>query len=267
MKRILSIICFSLLLFSCKNEKAKGTFSIKGEIKNAPDQKIYIEELFFSERDPEILDTATIKNGQFTLTAIGATEGLYRLRLSDSKAAFVFINDKPEISFSADLKNLSLKTPTFNTPANILLREFIVLVDSQKTAIQSQVAALEELKAQRVSDSIYRIYQDTLNQTAANLKNYIVGYIDTTSDPVMALFALGYTRNIDASLLERPVATLSKRFPKNESIAAVVQQYNKMVAETKAASNIPQVGSMAPELKMPDTTGKMFALSSLRGKY
>ena len=38
--------------------------------------------------------------------------------------------------------------------------------------------------------------------------------------------------------------------------------------EEMAAKNpMPQIGDMAPEISMPDTSGKMFSLSQLKGKY
>jgi len=47
---------------------------VTGELKNTPDQKIYLEELYFSQKDPAVLDTAEIKNGKFSLTALAPGE-------------------------------------------------------------------------------------------------------------------------------------------------------------------------------------------------
>src|SRR5262249_38649611 len=45
---------------------------------------------------------------------------------------------------------------------------------------------------------------------------------------------------------------------------SMVAQYNQMMAQYNAT---PHEGSIAPDINMPDTSGKPFALSMLRGKY
>ena len=57
MKRSLSVVAVALLLFSCKNDSDKEKFTVSGELKNTPDSLVYLEELFFSEAAPEVLDT------------------------------------------------------------------------------------------------------------------------------------------------------------------------------------------------------------------
>ena len=50
MKKILIIICIAFS-FSCNNEKKiNGEFTVSGHIKNAPDQNIFLEEVYFSEK-------------------------------------------------------------------------------------------------------------------------------------------------------------------------------------------------------------------------
>jgi peroxiredoxin len=267
MKKLFSIIFIAVVLVSCNHKAAKGTFSITGEIKNAPDQKVYLDQLFFSNDDPQVLDTAEMKDGKFTLSGIGPDEGLYRIRLEKSKSGFIFINDQKDISFEANMQNLSLSGPSFNTPANVLLKGFINSVDSQGNVLEAEQAQLDQLKAQNVSDSIYKLGADELDKKTTVIKDYILNYIDTTSDPIMALFALGYTRSIDPVLLTKPVNDLSQRFAQNKTVAAMVVQFNQMLQQNQAKPAALGVGSMAPEIVMPDVNGRQFALSSLRGKY
>ena len=121
------------LLFSCNNQTPKGTFAVTGEIKNVPDQKIYLEELYFSQKDPVVLDTADIKKGKFTVSALAPQQGFYRLRMEKSEApGFIFINDQALISFTADQNNLSFETIDFNSPLNHQLRNFITTINAQK---------------------------------------------------------------------------------------------------------------------------------------
>src|SRR6187402_1239801 len=103
MKRILSAAAIAAILFSCNTEKDQGRFTLDGEIKGVSDQKIYLEELYFSEKKPEVLDTAEIKNGKFTVSALAPEEGLFRLRTEDQKTAYIFISDKDKMTLTADV--------------------------------------------------------------------------------------------------------------------------------------------------------------------
>src|ERR1700761_7116776 len=133
MKKAIVIIAGILFLASCKMHKDNGKFTITGEIKNAPDQKIYLEELYFSDKDPQVLDTVDLKGGKFTASAFAPEEGLYRLRLENSKGnGFIFINDKEDISFESDYNNPTLQNTSFDTYANSLLKNFFTTLDTQR---------------------------------------------------------------------------------------------------------------------------------------
>lgn len=265
MKKLLTIAACVTFLISCKNEgTVTGKFTVTGQIKNAPNQKIYLEELFFSEKNPEVLDTGEIKDGKFTVTASAPEEGLYRLRLEKDSAFFVLINDKSNLDFAADYDNLTIDAATVNSPANASLRKFIAGIQSQRVALSTQSAIVDQLTASGATDSAIAVTTQTFSEKETAYKKYIATYIDTTTDPVVAVFALGYSQSVEPAVLEKSISGLSKRFPKHVALNALVAQYKQMIAEYKAK---PQVGSDAPDINMADTSGKPFALSMLRGKY
>jgi peroxiredoxin len=106
--------------------------------------------------------------------------------------------------------------------------------------------------------------QKDFAEKQTDFQQYTLRYLDTTSNAIMALFSLGYTRNIEPEKIETTVAGLAKRFPTNQAIATIVAQYNQIIAQNKSK---PKDGGMAPEITMADTNGKPFSLSMLRGKY
>ena len=264
MKKVLAIVCFAAVLLSCKHDEPKGKFVVSGQIKNAPDQKVYLEELFFSDKNPEVLDTGEIKNGNFSVTALAPEEGLYRLRMEKDSSFFVFINDKPEIGFSVDYNKLSSEVAAFNSPANASLKKFITTIQTQKTGLETQAAMVQQLTASGPADSAVMVVKNEFDKKDSTYKNFIIQYVDTTSNAVMALFALGYSRNIEPAKLEKAINGLPKRFPQHLALNSLVAQYNQMITQAKGK---PQEGVMAPDITMPDTSGKMFSLSMLKGKY
>ena len=264
MKKFLPLIASVFFLFSCSTSVQKGQFTITGELKNTPDQKIYLEELYFSQKDPAVLDTSEIKNGKFSLTALAPEEGLYRLRLEKSEAAFIFINDQPAIPFSSDLNSLSLENAKFNSPANYLLRSFMVDIEKQRKELEDKASILQQYKNPLPSDSTYQVMQLDILDKQAKFQQNVLRYIDTTSNAVMALFSLGYTRDIEPEKIETAIGGLTKRFPTNQAIATIVAQYKQLIAQNKS---LPKIGGIAPDITMADTSGKAFSLSMLRGKY
>ena len=267
MKKIFVAALCTVILLSCNNKSETGKFTVTGQIKNAPNQKVYLEELFFSEKDPEVLDTAEIKNGQFTIAALAPEEGLYRLRLEKDSAFFIVINDKSELGFSADYKDLSIGGASINSAANASLKKFITGIQQQRMALEIKAAEVQQLSAAGPTDSAFMVTKKAFDEKDAAYNNFIAQYIDTTNDAVIALFAIGYSRNIEPEKLEKVIAGLPKRFPNHMALNSLVAQYKQLIAQSKAKALKPQEGGMAPDINMPDTSDKPFALSMLRGKY
>jgi peroxiredoxin len=274
MKKIFVYILVVILVSACSNQEDKNKFTVTGEVKNAPDQEVYLEELFFSQKAPQVIDTAAVKGGKFMLTGIAPQQGMYRIRFKEGNTGFIFINDKPAINFSADLKSIDIASVSFNTPANSVLKKFISVLDQQRTEIGAAGKKLKELRAATgTSDSLIAVTDAGMQAAIKSRNNYILAFLDTISNPVMASFTLGYAANmgIDNKELEKPVVALQKRFAGNETVTALVAQFNAMQQQQKAeqqaqATKMPP-GSMAPDITLPDTDGKPFSLSSLRGKY
>ncbi len=265
-------LCFTviILLVSCKSQTEKGKFTLTGEVKNIGDQDIYLEQLYFSQKNPEVMDTASIKNGKFSLSAKATEEGMYRLRMEKMNAGFIFINDQPNISFKADMKDVSLEGPQFNSPANVLLKKLIVQLEDKRKEAMATGQKINEYTTQK-NDSSLAIETAKMNVLQEDYKNFLIRFIDTCSHPVVTMFALGYTREIDPALLKKSIDGLQVRFPKHQGIASIVTQYNEMMAQVNKpqppVNAMPGVGSMAPDFTMNDVNGKPFSLSQLKGKY
>ena len=261
----LLIIAITVLLISCNTDKTKGKFTVYGEIKNIPNQKIFLEEIYFDQKPPLVLDTMQIVNGKFKFNEIAQEQGLYRLRLEKSYAYF-FINDKSDIPFSADAKEQSLQSQEFKTSANVSLKKFMIILDSLQSGILTQNNNLEQLLQTKPPDSILHIAQDKFNQLNEQYKSFLISYIDTTTSPVIALFALGYTEHVEAAVLNKTITDLAKRYPGHQMLGTMIARYQAQQKQTTSSASL-EVGSIAPEISLPDVNGTTFLLSSLKGKY
>ncbi len=265
MKKIF-IFIIVLFIFSCTSKHNNGLFTVKGDLKNAPDQKVYLEQLFFNQNPPQILDTADVKNGKFEVKAHAAEEGLYRLKF-EKNAGYIFINDKDDIDFAANANDSVLNTTKFNTPANASLTAFIIKLDSIHTNLINEDQTRKNYQQQN-NDSMALVADNAFNISNEWYNNFLVHYIDTAANPITALFALSYTQDVQIDTVKNLIANLTKKFPKNSSVADMQKEIDQFVAAqgNKSSGDIA-VGQMAPDITLPDVDGKPFSLSSLRGKY
>jgi len=265
MKRLL-IIFSALVFFSCKNESATGKFTVTGEIKNASDQKVFLEEVHFSQDPPVVIDTSLLEKGKVNIKSITPEEGLFRIRLEDGPG-YIFINDKDNISFTADATDQSYKSQTFNSPANASLKKFISALDSIQGVLHAAANGIKSLRGANANDSIIKASENNLTQLTSQYNDFILHYMDTTASPVLALFALGYTQQIKPDTITKTVNALAKRFPNHHSLNDLVNKYNESLAQKKPANSNPSESIMAPDFTLPDVNGKPVSLSSFRGKY
>jgi peroxiredoxin len=266
MKKIFIFVTV-LFLFSCTSKNNNGVFTVKGDLKNAPDQKVFLEQIFFNQNPPQILDTAAMKNGKFEVKAHSSEEGLYRLKF-EKNAGYIFINDKDDIDFSANANDSILNTTKFNTPANATLTAFIMRLDSIHTKLISEDQARKDFQQQK-NDSMAFIADNAFNISNGWYNDFLVKFIDTVKNPINALFALGYTQDVNIDTVKNLLANLTKKYPQNPSVAAMQKQFDQYVAaqDNQSSNGTIAVGQMAPDITLPDVDGKPFSLSSLRGKY
>jgi peroxiredoxin len=275
MKKIIAALLTIISLSACNTDEVKGKFTLTADIKNIEDQKVYLDQIFFSEANPEVLDTAEIKAGKFTVSAIGGEQGLYRLRFEKQESgSYIFINDKSNISLKADVNDKNLNSTVFNSPANKALNDFSIAFTERNNALKSIGVEIDSLKKIKAKDSLLQAKIATYKTSGDSFKKFILKSIDSIDYPVVGMLLLGNTNGIDKAEVTPVVNKLAKRFPTHSGITALIKRFNEPpppapVATEQSAkpTNLVGVGSMAPQISMTDTSGKPFLLSSLRGKY
>ncbi len=270
MKKIILIVVVAISFAACKNKNDEGKFTLNANVTNLPDQQVYLDQLHFSDKAPEVLDTAEVKGGKFSLSATAAEQGFYRIRFQNQEAGYVFINDQPEIEFVADAKDTTLQGPSFNTPANATLKNFLIRMDGKRNEYVAERQRIDAGLLTNSSDSAKDAGAKILASLDQGFKNMVVSTMDTVSNPVVAEFLLGYTQGMDTAVVKKSIASLQKRFPDHQALAGLITIYQQSI-QAPVAANVPasgtKIGSIAPDFTMNDINGKPFTLSSLRGKY
>lgn len=271
MKRSMVLAAMAALLFSCKSTDNKK-FTVTGELRSATDKKLYLEEWFFTQAPPEVLDTVELKDGKFSVSFAATEEGLYRLRNAESDKTFLFINDGSDISFSADVNNTDPVSYSFSGSANSSLKKFLLHTDSIGKLIAAKDKLLTSLKNSGVpdSDSTYSAQFGEFLKINDGFTAYCFAYADTSRSPVVSLFAVTMP-SVEIPKLEQPLANLAERFPGHTGIAGALNYTKRLLAQRREMQSMPQsaatVGSIAPEITMNDVNGNPHSLSQFRGKY
>ncbi len=274
MKKLGFILLLAISFVACKNETKNGEFTVEGNMKNAEDQQVYLEQLYFTEQAPMVLDTAEMKAGIFTLKGSGTEEGMYRIRLSKVDNGYIFINDGNPIKFTADLNDKTLTGASFSGPANTSLKKFLGELDTRRNAFQQTANRIKELELHANNDSALTVEKANMEKLTTEANQYILSVVDTSSHPVIGIFALGYSQGIDSSKTNKSIELLAGKFPEHKGVMELITRYKQMMAANNAApattgpnSKAQVSGAAAPDFTMNDVDGKPFTLSSLKGKY
>lgn len=256
-----------LFAFGCNTSHKVDKFTVSGELTGAMDQKVFLEQLPFDQQPPHVLDTGELKNGKFTVSATSKEEGLYRVRF-ENDPGYLFINDREDIKLKANVNDSTLKTTQVNTPASSSLYHLIMNLDS----IHRGLLADDQMRkqySQQGQDSMAAAISDRFDQSQQWYNNFIIHYADTAESPIVSLFALSYAMEVNQDTVKDVMARIEKKWPANSSVMAVSKQFKEFTKSQQSQSPMQglAVGTMAPEITMPDTDGKTFSLSSLRGKY
>ena len=240
-------------LFACKGEK-KDYPIISGQLKNAPNTKIYFERIT-AEGDVPVDSAVTDAQGKFSLVNRAEELDYYLLRTGNESVAYLVLKGGESLTFTGDAKDLEHTYEVEGSPDTKLLLEMkrydYRLTDSMNT-IYSAVRNDNPLQ----KDSVGAVLQQQYN---ALMRGFAINLIKNNFSSLISLSAVQYLdRQKDFSLFETLNDSLKKNLPDNR----YVEIFSKQVEDMK---RLP-VGSMAPEISLPSPEGKTIALSSLKGK-
>lgn len=251
-----------LVAASCKSTEKNVTFKFNLQ-NNTEKQAVYLD-LIELEGEPLTMDTAIAEMGKAVFEVKGGAidpEALYRVRFEKSQAYFLVIPDKGQIIVEADLKNpnvFSTNSEGSNSFKSLLegFNARLQEIDSVRNAI---VAKGETMDSSRV------VLETSFREKITAAGAYLLSYADSTKTPVVAIYALGMSRNLLAPEQIKPAfSSLAKRFPSSQKINKLAGDFNKETPPQKAEDLL---GKEAPLFELPAVDGKIISLASLRGKY
>ena len=252
MKKFAFLLLIGVILASCSGKK--DSYTITGKIIGADSGKVYLQK--YEVSDWVKIDSAQLQKGSFTF------KGKIGL---------------PEMWFITDKSKLFL--PIFVENSNITLEVYVDSVDKSSVTGSATHDMFKKYKKQsdslnKLMESCYKDYKaakdanDTLKMKKADSVSEV---LDKAVKSTIVTFAKANPKCVvgpylimrSAYQFELPeLQDASAAFDTSLNASTYVQSIKKRVDVLKAV----QIGQVAPDFTMNDTTGKPFTLSSLKGK-
>ena len=253
MKKIVFILLIGTILASCAGQKDK--YTINGKINGADSGMVYLQKFDVSEWVK--LDSAKLEKGVFTFKGKVDMPEMWIVSYSPKQIFVpVFVeNSKISVEIYADSTDKSIITGSAT-------HDLYKLYQKQNDSLNKLVeACYKEYKAAKdAGDSVKMKKADSVSDVLDNsLKKNIIGFAKAHSASVVgAYLVMRNAWQIELPELEGIAAT----FDTSLNRSTYVQSVKKRVDILKAV----QIGQVAPDFTLNDTTGKPVALSSLKGK-
>lgn len=230
MQKSLFLVLWLAVLAANSLAQAQST-TLRGQISQPLFDTIYVDHAV----NQKVLQALALdETGHFATDLQIKESNIYRLRLSDELLYFFILHPGDDVSIQFNLQH----------PAQSRIQ------GSPET--QAYYQSQRHMQAlRRKSDSIQRVYQQKEYET-------VLAFVQEHPTSLSSLFYLEPIKQRNPEAFVQAVNTLYEQYPDNR----LVRQYKGQARQLMQV----KVGSVAPEIALPDTSGQVVKLSSLRGK-
>lgn len=255
MKRIWIVIACTMVIASCKS-KQQGAFTVSGKIENPTGDKVYLEELPFNGKQPVLIDSATITNGQFSMKGMANEEGIYSLSIKNGPA-LLLVNDSKDIKVKVDINQFKAYK-TEGSPASSSLHELFEQYFNQYEVTKACSIKVDSLKQEVVPDSLVMVSELQFKHELEKLKELVENFVSSNPSPAASLhvLSLGYYQGI-----------INTAETKKLALAAAAKFKDYKHFNTFQETILAKENQKAPEIVLPSINGDTVKLSSYKGKY
>ena len=265
MKKLTLIFAVACLLFSCSNEK---TFKISGTLTDFGNTDeptmLYLKTRTATDELINVDSTFVSKQGSFVLKGKSTQTDLYFLADKDNVfliRVFVDPGDKITISGEAtDAPNVKVQGSKTHELYKTYLSLLVPIQNKQKEIEQEyytyQNMDISEAEFQKMEEELIAKYE----QLREDETNITVGFIKDNATSLVAAY-----------LVYRSSVVLSSSAEIEEQLQWLDPALdNKFITLTKARIEkikLTEVGSVLPNIELPDADNSLISLETLRGKY
>jgi peroxiredoxin len=258
--RIKSILSLLLLIlpFLTAFSQIKNQVTIHGKISNNTFSAV---TLFRVGQDVTELNKSTVSAaGEFTITQDITTADFYKLEFDKNNFIMMILKPGETVEITSDATDIVKKLRLSGSKETMEIFANQYIMESTKIKLDSINNLSYQAMANPKRDSLMTVYKSEYEKIELSKKTALTNFMLNNSSSLANLFlpeSFSVDDNIEAYI--KMDEDLFKAYPDN---FYVINLHNQVAAAKKL-----QIGSLAPDFTLPDTSGANVTLSSLRGKY
>ena len=245
-RNIRSSVFVLLALAACTN---KNNVKITGEIKEAENQKVYLEQLNVDQA--VIIDsTKTDRNGHFTFKTTTSLPTFYNVKIGPKEFITFIAEPEDHIELSGTLNGLSQNYWVDGSENSLWVKLLNFQLNNTHVMMDSLKKSFAALPAEATSErqKIAAAWDSIVNKQINFSKDFILKHAISPA----SYYALYQKFDQDNFILN----------PDND-----LHSYKVVASSMKAMYPESQYTKSLPEIHLPNAQGDTIALSSLKGKY
>lgn len=265
---IMFIAATAILFVACTGKvKKSSTFELNGDLAQAGEGiKVYLDlHLPPGDSIVHMDSTAIDKEGKFSFHTAGIYKGFYTVRITKGDYAALILDSNEKVQFTGNAQNLGYTYNVSGSPDsklfwqyNIMSKTHMMQMDSLQKRFDAIVNTLGG-KKERV-DSLSDVFQKTFDAITQSYFSNLRAFVKSNASSFACIPAMQeLTADDDKDCFYALDSGLTKVYPSSV--------YVKLFHNQVTAMRRVDIGAMAPDISLPDTTGKVVSLSSLHGKY
>ena len=191
---------------------------------------------------------------------------MYRLSLEKGPEVLL-INDEKNIDVNIDV-NHPRDFVIESSEASKSLQTLFATYSVADSTLMITFNSLEQAQKQTGNDSLVQVLTKNKDNALVTINNMVNGFINNSKSPAAIYYAIGMaTRTMPEEAVKQLVEKASVKFKEHTGIAKIKALMTVQQAAPNAAGAYALLNKQAPEINLPDTEGKPFLLSPLKGKY
>ena len=254
MRNLLTILVFTLTVFSCQS--AKDEFSIKGTIAGVETGKVYLQKIV--DGRPQSVDTADVVGGKFAFKGKMELPDIRILRLNEQDYFGQLFLDNSNVKVVAQKDSLR-STKITGSPSQDIFQLYLTELERMSKEVAKLQTKYQTSMSQGNADEAKKTEID-YTAKMENMKVFTKNFVKEHNKSVVAAYItlMQLSSQIEGAELDSIVAKFPAEISKSEYVIKI-----KEIADAMKKTSI---GAAAPDFTMNDPEGKPIQLSSLRGK-
>jgi len=226
------------LLGACASMGGTKGFTLEGEVANAANLQAFFEQIKGDNSLEAIAKAEIDGEGKFSLKVEeGIKEGIYRIRIGSRAAMILLEGNESKVTFKGDLN--SIDRFQYEVTGSEVATEYVETLRAVMNGSLQGVELNKKIESAKTPQLGMQIALQGIPPDAESIN----------------LIKNAYGRH----LRERPDSEYNDLYDK------VIKEYDANITARMAQEKI-KVGEMAPDIALPDPSGKTYKLSDLKGQ-